>query len=85
MKAGKGGESKEAKRVGEKTFYQGHGVWQDADWTVTAEQVKIEYLSDEYFKLTAEKPELAKYFALGERVRVMFEGKAYEVVAPGAK
>ncbi|MCE9583877.1 MAG: VIT and VWA domain-containing protein [Planctomycetes bacterium] len=85
MKAGKGGDSREAKRVGEKTFYQGHGVWQDADWTVTAELVKIEYLSDEYFKLTADKPELAKYLALGERVRVMFEGKAYEVVAPGAK
>ncbi|MCC6739164.1 MAG: VWA domain-containing protein [Planctomycetia bacterium] len=84
MKEGRGGESKAAKRIGDKTFYFARGVWRDADWKDGLETVKVEYLSDEYFKLTQEKPELAKFFAAGEAVTVVFEGKVYEVTATPA-
>jgi hypothetical protein len=87
MKGGKGGDSKSAKRVGDKTFYFSAGAWRDGDAKENMETVKVEYLSDEYFKLTQDKPELAKFFAVGEAVVVVFEGKIYEVSpkAPAAK
>jgi hypothetical protein len=44
------------------------------------ETVKIEFLSDAYFDLLIEKPELGAYFAIGERVIVVLEDVAYEVV-----
>ena len=37
--------------------------------------------TDAYFALLAERPELSAYFALGERVIVVLDGDAYEVVA----
>jgi hypothetical protein len=79
MKGGRGGDSKGAKRIGDKTFYFGTGAWRDSDWKEGLETVKVEYLSDEYFKLTQEKPDLAKFFAAGEAVVVVFEEKVYEV------
>ncbi|MEK7470144.1 MAG: VIT and VWA domain-containing protein [Planctomycetota bacterium] len=79
MKGGRGGDSKAAKRIGDKTFYFGTGAWRDADWKEGMETVTVEYLSDEYFKLAQEKPELAKFFAAGETVVVVFEEKVYEV------
>ncbi|KAF0240414.1 MAG: hypothetical protein FD180_4945 [Planctomycetota bacterium] len=87
MKGGRGGDSKAAKRIGDKTFYFGAGAWRDADWKEGMETVKVEYLSEEYFKLTQDKPELAKFFAVGEAVVVVFEGKVYEVSvkAPATK
>ncbi len=86
MKEGRGGESKAAKRIGDKTFFFSRGVWKDAEWKEGMETVKVEYLSDEYFKLAQEKPEIAKYLAVGEAVVLVFDGKVYEVaVTPAAK
>ncbi|KXK49679.1 MAG: hypothetical protein UZ13_02950 [Chloroflexi bacterium OLB13] len=41
---------------------------------------KVEFLSDAYFDLLDSTPELAAYFALGERVIVVLDGVAYEVI-----
>jgi len=41
--------------------------------------VFVEFLSDDYFELISENPDLGDYFALGERVIVVCEGTAYEV------
>src|SRR5437762_859646 len=45
LKGGKGGESLNVKRVGEKTFYHRNGEWRDADWKADLEVVQVEYLS----------------------------------------
>jgi hypothetical protein len=45
------------------------------------ETEKVVFLSDEYFALLDENPELGPYFALGDRVIVVLDGIAYEVVA----
>jgi hypothetical protein len=66
--------------VGDKTFLQLNGIWTDTTFepdTMTTE--KVEFLSDEYFALLDAHPELAEYFAVGERVIVVLEGTAYEV------
>lgn len=67
--------------VGGKTFYLRDGVWTDSEFkagTSTPETV-IKFGSDEYFALLAQKPKLGDFFALGERVIVVFEGRVYRV------
>jgi len=68
--------------VNDKTFLLQDGVWTDTTFepdTMTTQP--IVFLSDEYFALLAAQPELGDYFALGDRVIVVVEGVAYEVVA----
>ncbi len=68
--------------VGDKTFLDIDGVWTDTAFepdTMTTE--KVAFLSDAYFALLDEHPELAEYFALGDRVIVVLEDTAYEVTA----
>ena len=42
--------------------------------------VKLEFLSKEYFNFLENKPALASALALGERVLIVADGKAYEIV-----
>lgn len=66
--------------VRDKTFIQIDGVWTDTAFepdTMTTE--KVVFLSDDYFALLDAMPELADYFALGDRVIVVLDGVAYEV------
>jgi len=66
--------------VGSKTFYCVDGVWMDQKFKVGGETLKVEYLSDEYFKLLSANPAAGKYFALGDHVIVLLDGKTYEVM-----
>lgn len=70
------------KIIGARTFLLSKNVWTDTafdpDKMVTQ---KVSFLSDDYFALSQSRPELAAAFALGERVIVVFEGVAYEVVS----
>jgi hypothetical protein len=66
--------------VNGKTFLLQDGVWTDTTFEPdTMETVKIAFLSDAYFDLLSEQPELGAYLALGERVIVVVEGTAYEI------
>lgn len=66
--------------VGKKVFYLVNGVWTDRDYRPEMKATKVRYASDEYFKLLAQKPELKKYMALGEKIIVVTENKAAIVV-----
>ena len=68
------------KRVDARTFYRVDERWIDAAYEKDSETQKIELFSAEYFELIRKHPELAKVFALGERVVVMLDGVAYETV-----
>lgn len=65
--------------VGDKTFLLQNGVWTDTTYDGESETQKVEFLSDEYFALLDTMPELRPYFAIGERVIVLYEGVIYEV------
>ncbi len=68
--------------VGDKTFLWVDGVWTDTTFVpdeMTTQDVV--FLSDAYFDLLMQKPELAPYFAVGEQVIVVLEGVAYRVVS----
>jgi len=68
------------KKVGSKTFYLSEGVWYDAKYKKNMETVEVKYLSDEYFELLKNHPEAAKYLAVGQKVVVVIEGKAYRII-----
>jgi Mg-chelatase subunit ChlD len=70
------------RHVGEKTFVLDGKRWIDSLWDGKSETRKIEAFSDEYFKLLRDRPELARCFALGDRVVVVLDRQAYEVVPP---
>lgn len=67
--------------AGEKTFYlneEGYYVdseYNEDDYT----PIQIIYLSDEYFELIADIPDLADYLSVGEQVIVVYDGVAYQI------
>lgn len=67
--------------VGEKSFLLINEVWTDTTFKPDEMETQdVVFLSDAYFDLLAEKPELAEYFALGDRVIVVLDGIAYQVL-----
>ncbi|MCC7292514.1 MAG: VWA domain-containing protein [Phycisphaerales bacterium] len=71
--------------VGTRTFYKSKDSWVDSAYDKKDETKKIELFSDEYFELLGKHKDLAKCFALGDRVIVMVERVAYETVPPSEK
>ncbi len=67
--------------VAGKTFYLREKVWTDAEFKADAQlpETVLKFGSDEYFALLKSKPRLAEFFALGEQVVVVFEGRVYRV------
>ncbi len=67
--------------VGSKTFVLQDGVWTDTAFDPSQmTTTPVGFGSDGYFDLLAAWPEWGAYFALGERVILVVEGTAYEVV-----
>jgi len=67
--------------VGSRTYVQQSGVWIDTTYDPsTMTTTKIVFLSDEYFALLAEHPELAEALALGDAVIAVSGGTWYEIV-----
>jgi len=79
------GATGEAVRVvNDKAFLLRDGMW--IDTTYDADRMKprkVGYLSDDYFALVAARSEWGAYLGLGERVLVVLDGVAYQVVTEG--
>lgn len=69
------------KRAAGKTFYLIEGVWTDSEFKAEAglPETVLVFGSDEYFALLNQNPKLGSYFALGERVVVVLDGRVYKV------
>jgi hypothetical protein len=69
--------------VGGKTFYLRDQVWTDAEFKADARlpETTLTFASDDYFALIKREPRLADFFALGERVIVVYQGRVYRVNA----
>ena len=67
------------RNVGGKTFYLRDGVWTDAELKPDARlpETTLRFGSDEYFGLLRRIPPLARIFALGDRVAVVWDGHVY--------
>jgi Ca-activated chloride channel family protein len=68
------------RQVGDKAFLLVNGTWTDTTYQAGAATTKVTFGSDSYFALLAAHPEWARFFALGEKVIVVLDGVAYEVV-----
>ena len=79
-----GRASVETKTVGDKTFYKRGAAWVDADAETdevrSAKTMTVKAGSPEYFALLAKAPELARWFALGDDVTVLWRGTVCKVV-----
>jgi len=64
-----------------KTFYLRDKVWTDSEFRADKKlpETVVKFASSEYFDLLKSKPQLAEFFALGESVVVVFEGRVYRV------
>jgi Ca-activated chloride channel family protein len=71
------------RKVADKTFYLRDGVWTDADFKADAKlpETALVFGSDAYFDLLKRERKLAEFFALGERVIVVYKGHLYRVNA----
>ncbi len=68
------------RQVGDKTFVLQNGAW--VDTAFDAKKLKpelIKFGSERYFKLLTERPEIARYLALGDQLTVVLQGKAYSI------
>jgi Mg-chelatase subunit ChlD len=76
-----------ARKVGDKTFYFRDSVWVDSSFKPEAKlpETALVFGSDEYFALVGREPDLARFFALGERVVVVHKGRVYRVNAAATK
>ncbi|MFT5124780.1 MAG: Ca-activated chloride channel family protein [Kiritimatiellia bacterium] len=66
------------------TFYKRGLVWTDETYDeakMKDQTMKVAFASDAYFKLLEDHPKLQPFFALGEQVIVVVDGKAYIVEA----
>jgi Ca-activated chloride channel family protein len=83
MRVDEDSNSAAIKTAGGKTFYLREGVWTDSEFKAgaTLPETSVKFGSDAYFALLKQKPRLAEYFSLGERVVVVFEGRIYRVNA----
>lgn len=71
------------RQVEGKIFYRVDSIWQDAellDKNPDLPEVKLKFASEEFFKVLREDPSLAKFFAIGEQVVVLWKGKVYRVM-----
>jgi Ca-activated chloride channel family protein len=77
---GSGRSNEPIKAVNDRTFFLRAGVWIDAQYDPnTMQKITVEFLSDEYFKLLEDHPEIKDYLAIGEKVIVVVGDVAYEV------
>jgi Ca-activated chloride channel family protein len=71
----------QTRQIGNKTFYFNGKQWIDTATTSHKDQKKvtITFMSEDYFKLLKDHPELGKFLALGENILVSFNGTTYEI------
>ena len=67
--------------IASRTFILSNQVWMDTAYDPKQMiTIKVAFLSEDYFKLAQSRPDVAAALAQAERVIVVVDGKAYEVV-----
>jgi len=74
--------SQQIRITGSRTFVLNEGTWIDTAFDPNLmDTTKVAFLSEDYFALAEQHPELARAFALGPYVIAITGGAAYEVVS----
>lgn len=64
----------------DKTFYLKDGVWTDSEYRDGAATTEVKFNSEEFYRLIAGKPGLAKYLSAARDLIVVYDGTAYRIV-----
>ncbi len=74
------GSGNAVRTVGPRTFVLLDGVWTDTAYDPKAmTSTRLAFLSDAYLKLAASRPDIAAALALGNKIILVVDGKAYQV------
>jgi len=68
------------KHIGDKTFFLRDEYWVDSAFKEGMKVKEVKYLSDEYFSLLKDKPELGKYFSTAKKIIIVFKGECYKII-----
>ena len=73
--------SQQVKNIQGRAIYQSGKFWVDSELQnkKVKNQKRIQFYSDEYFRLLKEKPETAQFLALGQNVRFYYDNTFYEI------
>lgn len=73
--------TQQVRNIQGRAVYQSGKFWVDSELQKqdTKNEKRIQFNSDEYFKLLNDKPETAQFLALGQNVRFYFEDTFYEI------
>ena len=76
-------ENAETRFVNGRTFYRNGESWLDSDVqkAKTAEPIKIQFGSTEYFELLRKHPEVTQWVSLGQDVQFVLKGQVYHIQA----
>lgn len=69
--------------VGNKTFFMRDSFWVDVEYVGDETMLDVEFVSNDYFDLLKNNPDLGQYFAIGKNLVVSFGNVAYKVHEPG--
>ncbi len=70
-------------QTGNRAFFDKNGLWVDTEYEGKIEPVKVQRFSEAYFKLLDRVPEVGKYYALGDEVIFLLNGKAIQIADQG--
>ena len=73
--------TQQVKNIQGRAVYQSGKFWVDSELQKkkTKNEKRIQFNSDEYFKLLNDKPETSQFLALGQNVRFYYEDTFYEI------
>ena len=73
--------SQQVRNIQGRAIYQSGKFWVDSELQnqKAKNQKRIQFNSDEYFKLLKDKPETAQFLALGQNVRFYYDNTFYEI------
>lgn len=61
-------EIESVRAIGSRTFILRDKIWTESTYTKVTKTLDIKYLSNAYFKILSNKPEIGKYLALGKNI-----------------
>ncbi|TLN12607.1 hypothetical protein FDZ74_10125 [bacterium] len=74
------------KLAGSRTFVLKEGVWYDTAFDpATMKPQQVSFLSQQYFTLADSRADVASALAIGQKVVVVVDGSAYEIIDAGQK
>jgi len=68
------------RQIEDKTFIRIGDIWYDSIFEKGTATKKVVFLSDEYFRLLADTPEIGRYLSVASRIVVCVDGKVFEIV-----